>query len=100
MKGREHKDSAAPTPDAASAPFFARFLEDQHGAAAKSAAGPKRQTLKYPSDRDEDDIYTPPDAEAAATNAGPSRFSLKYPSDRDDIDPPFAAQHGNSAGAS
>ena len=71
MKGREHKHPAAPTPDAPAAPaapFFARFLEDQHGV-EMSAGGPRRMTLKYPSDRD-------------------------------DIDPPFAAQHGNAAGVS
>jgi hypothetical protein len=100
MKGRKQKDSAAPTPDAAAAPFFARFLEDQHGGDAGAATAARFQTLKYPSDRDEDDIYSPADVEAAATNAGPSRFSLKYPSDRDDIDPPFVVPHGNSAGAS
>ncbi|HVF43376.1 MAG TPA: microviridin/marinostatin family tricyclic proteinase inhibitor [Pyrinomonadaceae bacterium] len=99
MKGREHKHSAAPTPGAPATPFFARFLEDQHGDAGVKAAA-EFMTLKYPSDRDEDDIYSPPDAEAAPTNYEPSRRTLKYPSDRDDIDPPFAAQHGNAAGAS
>jgi len=98
MKGTEQKDPNAPTPEAPAAPFFARFLEDQHG---NAAARPTAQcmTLKYPSDRDEDGVYSNA-AEAAPTGAAPSRFSLKYPSDRDDIDPPFAAQHGSAAGAS
>jgi hypothetical protein len=70
MTGRKQKGHTVPPQDAAAAtPFFARFLEDQHGGGAKTAGGPNRQTLKYPSDRDE-------------------------------IDPPFAAQHGNAAGAS
>jgi hypothetical protein len=87
MRGRKQKESATPTPDAAATPFFARFLEDQHAADAKSMGGPMRQTLKYPSDRDEDiDPYAPVRLEAAPTNAGPSRQTLKYPSDRDEID--------------
>lgn len=98
MKDRKQKDSAAPTPDAAATPFFARFLEDQHGGEAKAAA--RFQTLKYPSDRDEDDVYSPPGVEAAQTNYEPQRRTLKYPSDRDDIDPPFVVPYGNSAGAS
>jgi hypothetical protein len=99
MKGREQKDSAVTPPEAASAPFFARFLEDQHGdAEAKPAA--QFQTLKYPSDRDEDGAYSHADVEAAPNNYEPSRRTLKYPSDRDDIDPPFVVPHGNSAGAS
>ncbi|HVF68522.1 MAG TPA: microviridin/marinostatin family tricyclic proteinase inhibitor [Pyrinomonadaceae bacterium] len=98
MKGKEQKDSAAPTPDADARPFFARFLEDQHGDAEAKAV--ECMTLKYPSDRDEDDVYSPPEVEAAATNYEPSRRTLKYPSDRDDIDPPFVVPHGNSAGAS
>jgi len=93
MKGKEQKESAA------SAPFFARFLEDQHGdAEAKPAA--EFQTLKYPSDRDEQDGHSPDYLEAAPTNYEPSRRTLKYPSDRDDIDPPFVVPYGNSAGAS
>lgn len=98
MKGRKQKDSAAPTPDAPAAPFFARFLEDQHGDKAKAAV--ECMTLKYPSDRDEDHVYSPPGVEAAPTNYEPSRRTLKYPSDRDDIDPPFVVPYGNSAGAS
>ena len=98
MKGSNQKEQAVPPPDAAT-PFFARFLEDQHGV-EMSAGGPRRMTLKYPSDRDEDDVHRPHDVEAAPTNYEPSRRTLKYPSDRDDIDPPFAAQHGNAAGVS
>lgn len=94
MKGRNRKDSATPTPDAAATPFFARFLEDQHD--AKPAA--QCMTLKYPSDRDEIDDYAPTYVEAAATNAGPSRMTLKYPSDRDEIEP-YIAPYGNAAGA-
>ncbi|HEV7891870.1 MAG TPA: microviridin/marinostatin family tricyclic proteinase inhibitor [Pyrinomonadaceae bacterium] len=101
MRGRKQKNSAAPTPDAAATPFFARFLEDQHAADAKAMAGPMHQTLKYPSDRDEDiDPYViPVNLEAAATNAGPSRMTLKYPSDRDEIEP-YLAPYRNAAGAS
>jgi hypothetical protein len=101
MRGRKQKNSAAPTPDAAAMPFFARFLEDQHGGGAKPVGGPVCQTLKYPSDRDEDiDPYVVPvNLEAAATNAGPSRQTLKYPSDRDEIEP-YLAPYGNAAGAS
>jgi hypothetical protein len=98
MKDRKQKDSAVPPTDAAATPFFARFLEDQH-ADDEAKAAVQCMTLKYPSDRDEDHIYSPADVEASATNAGPSRFSLKYPSDRDEIDN-YAAPYGNSAGAS
>lgn len=98
MKGREQKDSTVTPPDAASEPFFARFLEDQHGdSEARPAA--QFQTLKYPSDRDEDGVNSHA-VEAAETNYEPSRRTLKYPSDRDDIDPPFVVPYGNSAGAS
>jgi hypothetical protein len=65
-------------------PFFARFLEDQHGGDAAAQAAPSSMTLKYPSDRDEIDWNLTP--EAATNNAGPSRMTLKYPSDRDEID--------------
>ena len=99
MKGIEQKDAATPTQGAAATPFFARFLEDQHGDAEAKAAA-QFQTLKYPSDRDEDDVYSHADLEAAPTNYEPSRRTLKYPSDRDDIDPPFVVNYGNSAGAS
>jgi hypothetical protein len=98
MKGREHKDSAVPPPDAHATPFFARFLEGQHGGDAEPKAAVQFQTLKYPSDRDEDGVYSPAHVEAAPTNAEPSRRSLKYPSDRDEIDP-YVAPQGNAAGA-
>jgi hypothetical protein len=91
------KDPAIPPTDAAATPFFARFLEDQHAADAKPAV--QCQTLKYPSDRDEDDGPALSYFEAAPTNAKASNRSLKYPSDRDEIDP-YVAPHGNAAGAS
>jgi hypothetical protein len=97
MKGIEHKDSAVPQPDAAATPFFARFLEGQRGDAEAKAAV-QFQTLKYPSDRDEDGVYSPAQVEAAAASAEPSRRSLKYPSDRDEIDP-YVAPYGNAADA-
>lgn len=84
MKDRQNND-AAPTPEKAATPFFARFLEGQHGDAETQVA-PSPMTLKYPSDRDEIDNYFPVSAEAATTNAAPSRMTLKYPSDRDEID--------------
>lgn len=81
MNDRQQNSPAASASDAAAAtPFFARFLEDQHGDAPAAQAA----TLKYPSDRDEIDWNVTP--EAAATGAGPSRMTLKYPSDRDEID--------------
>jgi hypothetical protein len=82
MKGRQQQSPAQP-PDAAS-PFFARFLEDQHGGDAGARAAAENKTLKYPSDRDEIDWVLQP--EAAANESGPSRMTLKYPSDRDEID--------------
>jgi len=86
MKSSEQNGRPAPTPDtAAVTPFFARYLEDQHGDAAEKAAA-QFMTLKFPSDRDEDDVYSPNCAEAAPTKAEPSGRTLKYPSDRDDID--------------
>jgi hypothetical protein len=85
MKGRKKRSTAAPEAPAAT-PFFARFLEDQHGGGAEAQAAARSRSLKYPSDRDEDDVYSPVNAEAAPTNAGPSRMTLKYPSDRDEID--------------
>jgi len=98
MKGREHKDSAAPTHDAQATPFFARFLEGQHGGDAEAKPAAMFQTLKYPSDRDEDGVYSPDHAGAAAADAERSRRSLKYPSDRDEIDP-YVAPQTNAAGA-
>jgi hypothetical protein len=49
-------------PPAGSLPFFARFLEGQHGEEQTNgdgillAAPERRMTLKYPSDRDEIDL--------------------------------------------
>jgi hypothetical protein len=100
MKSRDRKDSAVPPTDAAATPFFARFLEDQHAADADAKPAAMFQTLKYPSDRDEDDVYSHAEVGAAQTNYEPSRRTLKYPSDRDDIDPPFVVPYGNTAGAS
>jgi hypothetical protein len=44
------------TPKGSETPFFARFLEGQHTEAKPEAANDEAvlQTLKYPSDRDED----------------------------------------------
>src|SRR3954466_16284819 len=99
MKGRKQRDSATPATEAAATPFFARFLEDQHGGDAGAKAAVQCQTLKYPSDRDEDiDPYAPPYLEAAPTNAVPSPQTVKYPSDRDEIEP-YIAPYGNAAGA-
>jgi Serine endopeptidase inhibitors len=66
MKDRQQKGQAVPPPDAPAAPFFARFLENQHSDAeagvtalgAHTNAGPTRMTLKYPSDRDEIEDYS------------------------------------------
>ncbi len=71
-------------PRAGSLPFFARFLEGQHGDGEGSlrAAPEKNKTLKYPSDRDEIDWLN-----GDALQAAPERrMTLKYPSDRDEID--------------
>lgn len=58
MKGRKQKGRSAPPPDAdTTTPFFARFLEDQHGD-AEAKAPAEFMTLKYPSDRDEIDLYS------------------------------------------
>lgn len=87
MKSSEQNGRPAPTSETdAVTPFFARYLEDQHGDAAEKAAAQFMQTLKYPSDRDEDDVYSPSYVEAAPTKAEPSGRTLKYPSDRDEID--------------
>lgn len=117
MKGRKKKGPAAPPPEAAATPFFARFLEDQHGgdaeakvsarrsraqAAAKSSGGAKSsgtlQTLKYPSDRDEW-VFYPYHLEAATAKAGPTRQTLKYPSDRDEDIEPYFALYADAADA-
>jgi hypothetical protein len=92
---KDGNQNARPDADTAT-PFFARFLEDQHGGAA--AGGPQAATLKYPSDRDEWDDLSHPYAEAAPTEAAPSRMTLKYPSDRDEIDP-YVAPRTNAPGA-
>jgi hypothetical protein len=100
MKGRKQKGQAVPPPDSdasAATPFFARFLEDQHGDAGAKAPA-QFTTLKYPSDRDEDDVYAPARAEAAPTQAEPSGRTLKYPSDRDEIDW-YTAPYENAADA-
>ena len=98
MKGREKKGPAAPPSDAAApTPFFARFLEDQHGDAVEKAVV-QFMTLKYPSDRDEIDDYSSIYAEAAPTKAEPSGRTLKYPSDRDEIDW-YVAPRENAADA-
>ena len=123
MRGRRKKDEAAAPSGAPATPFFARFLEGQHdddaeakvtarrvrasytekqGARKAAAAKPtaaKLQTLKYPSDGDEQ-VFYPYQVEAAKIGGGSTRQTLKYPSDRDDIDPPFVVQYGNAAGAS
>ena len=98
MKSSEQNGRPAPPSDADTVtPFFARYLEDQHGDAAEKAAA-QFMTLKYPSDRDEDDVYSPSYAEAAPTKAEPSGRTLKYPSDRDEIDF-YLAPHANAADA-
>lgn len=70
-------------PPAGSLPFFARFLEGQNREERSV------RSLKYPSDRDEDDPFL--DAPAAADSklqAAPERkMTLKYPSDRDEWEP-------------
>jgi hypothetical protein len=83
-------------PHAGSLPFFARFLEAQHGEERSAAtmkypsedsvlqAGPQSQTLKYPSDRDEWEPFND-----STLQAVPERRSLKYPSDRDEDIEPF-----------
>lgn len=83
------RDLAPPT---GSLPFFARFLEGQHGDnypttdGGLQAAPERPMTLKYPSDRDEWEpfIDTPTDG-GNTIQASPDRHrSLKYPSDRDE----------------
>jgi hypothetical protein len=87
MKSIERNGRPAQSSDAgAVTPFFARFLEDQHGGNAVAKAAVSHKTLKYPSDRDEIDGHAALPAGAAATKSGPSRMTLKYPSDRDEDD--------------
>ncbi|HEX8336919.1 MAG TPA: microviridin/marinostatin family tricyclic proteinase inhibitor [Pyrinomonadaceae bacterium] len=76
------------TPPTGSLPFFARFLEGQHGE-ERSAATTKYPsdldeytTMKYPSDGDDDT----PTEEGILQAAPEGRATLKYPSDRDEID--------------
>ena len=85
MTGRNQNGRAVPPPEAAT-PFFARFLETQHDGDAAAKAEARAMTLKYPSDRDEDNVHPQTPAAAATAKAGPSRMTLKYPSDRDEID--------------
>ena len=98
MRGINQKDSPVPPPDAAATPFFARFLEDQHSGDAEAKAAVQCMTLKFPSDRDEDGVYSPVHFDAAATNAKPPTRSLKYPSDRDE-DGVYVAPYGSAADA-
>ena len=98
MKSSEQNGRPAPTPDAdAVTPFFARFLEDQHGN-AEDKSPLQFTTLKYPSDRDEIDDHSSIYSEAAPTKAEPSGRTLKYPSDRDEIDW-YVAPRENAADA-
>lgn len=125
MRGRRKKvEAAAPTP-APATPFFARFLEGQHDddTEAKLTAGrgrasytekqgarkattakttakasaSKLQTLKYPSDGDEQ-VFYPYQLEAATVKPGAARQTLKYPSDRDEADP-YVAVYADAADA-
>jgi hypothetical protein len=114
MRGRRKKVEAAAPSGAPATPFFARYLEGQHAddaeakvttsrgsasytekqgarkaTAAKTkakASASKLQTLKYPSDGDEQ-VFYPYQVEAATFKGGASRQTLKYPSDRDEGDP-------------
>jgi Serine endopeptidase inhibitors len=125
MRGRRKKDSAALPQVAQATPFFARFLEDQHGddAEAKVSARPARAeattkvtkttatktkaggvtkidpskfvTLKYPSDNDEYVLY--PYKVEAATIKGSTRQTLKYPSDRDEDIGPYVPVYLDAA---
>ena len=61
-----------------------------------AAKPPKLQTLKYPSDGDEQVFY--PYQVEAATIKGSTRQTLKYPSDRDEGDP-YVAIYINAADA-
>jgi hypothetical protein len=79
-------DSAPPS---GSLPFFARFLEGQNSE-ERSAATTKFpsdldefQTMKYPSDGDDDT----PTEEGILQAATERRMTLKYPSDRDEWEP-------------
>lgn len=89
MRGRKRESPSPPPPDAAATtPFFARFLEGQHGdEEATLEAAPDGRTLKYPSDRDEIDWVSDNTLQARERDGR----TLKYPSDRDEID----WSHGN-----
>ncbi|HEX6184305.1 MAG TPA: microviridin/marinostatin family tricyclic proteinase inhibitor [Pyrinomonadaceae bacterium] len=116
MKGRKKKGPAAPPSDAAaSTPFFARFLEDQHGDDAEARVSARRpraqatarksggttkasvvaQTMKAPSDKDEWVVF-PYHVEAATAQM--TRQTLKYPSDRDE-DGPYFVLYADAADA-
>ncbi|HVF68521.1 MAG TPA: microviridin/marinostatin family tricyclic proteinase inhibitor [Pyrinomonadaceae bacterium] len=123
MRGRRKKDEAARPSGAVATPFFARFLEGQHegdddaeakmterrgrapytekqGARKSTAAASKAaklQTLKYPSDGDEQ-VFHPYQAEAATIKGASTRQTLKYPSDRDEGDP-YVAVYVDAADA-
>jgi hypothetical protein len=80
-----------PAPPTGSLPFFARFLEGQHGDDYPTTDGglqasPARpMTLKYPSDRDEwEPFFDAPTDGGNTLQAAPERRTLKYPSDRDE----------------
>jgi hypothetical protein len=88
-------------PDSASErgslPFFARFLEGQHGddhpttGGALQLSSERAMTLKYPSDRDEwEPFFDAPAADGSTIKAASDKDrSLKYPSDRDEDGEPF-----------
>ena len=94
MKRKERQDAAGN-----SAPFFARYLEGQEAASArvegrkgiaykKAEAAIPKQTLKYPSDRDELE-YRPfyvsaADVPKEARGASGRVTTLKFPSDSDE----------------
>ena len=64
---------------------------------SKKASASKLQTLKYPSDGDEQ-VFHPYQAEAATVKASSTRQTLKYPSDRDEGDP-YVAVYADAADA-
>lgn len=88
---KKKKSDAVP---ASATPFFARYLEGQDGAASASAkvgnrkslaymAG--RQTLKYPSDRDEWELYPYYlSIDEVPKDKAEKKMTLKYPSDSDE----------------
>jgi hypothetical protein len=122
MRGRRKKGEAAAPSGTPATPFFARFLEGQHAdddeakVTARRGSAPyttksksrvtkttaakpvKIQTLKYPSDGDEQ-VFYPYHAEAATIKGGAARQTLKYPSDRDEVIDPYVAIYINAADA-